>query len=259
MRWLAETELEGEVAARIGRDGDRFVAEWVGLGRLTVQRDGSDANLAIEEGVDPARVDKLRNGSVRALVRQLRGELSLHAGAIALDDEGLVFLGESGAGKSTFIAACCERGATFFADDVIAIDPPASAPVITRLETHHWLVRESVEALGLASDAPDSDPADLKYPVEAERLAVGSAPLSAIVHLAFGGDAPRLERLGAADAAGVIIPQVVRFVIDEPEVQRRELDSIFELVQRVPIYRLVRPRDTRLLLSTVALLSEVVR
>lgn len=52
-----------------------------------------------------------------------RGYFLLHGSAIRIGDEGIVFLGEPGAGKSTTVAAFAGKGASVICDDMVCIRP----------------------------------------------------------------------------------------------------------------------------------------
>jgi hypothetical protein len=55
----------------------------------------------------------------------LRGLEVFHASAVALDDQAVAFLGPSGAGKTSIAMALCRLGASFLADDVLAVERDA--------------------------------------------------------------------------------------------------------------------------------------
>ncbi|WP_035241287.1 hypothetical protein [Desulfobacter vibrioformis] len=62
----------------------------------------------------------LMGSAMGALLHQ-RGMLPLHAGAIAVDNEAVLFCGPSGIGKSTLSAAFHKRGLPLLADDVCGV------------------------------------------------------------------------------------------------------------------------------------------
>jgi hypothetical protein len=274
VRWLATHAENGEVAFRIGSDGDDVIAEWLGLARLVARRDGSASRLEVLPGADVRAVEKIELGSARLLLRQLAGELALHGAAVARGRRAVVLLGRSGDGKSTLAAWLCARaGATLLADDAIAIDETvedeARAPhergavprwVVLPAERDHWLDEAARCAVGL--DAPGhaaKAAASIgKAPVPAARSCGGAAPLKALVALVFNDvPAPRWTRLRGVDAIAALVPQSVRFVLDDPAVQRRELDRLARLVESVPVFQLERSRDLAHLDATGALVDDV--
>ena len=62
---------------------------------------------------------------------------------------------------------------------------------------------------------------------------------------------------GAVASMAALVPQVVRFVLDEPEMQRRELEVLADLVATVPVLRLDRAKRFDALDRTVDLVEGV--
>lgn len=82
-----------------------------------------------------------------------RGDILLHASAIRLPNgEGIVFMGEPGAGKSTTAAAFVKAGCNIISDDLVAIrlidDKPYLIPSFPQIK----LWKKSVEGLGYSYD-----------------------------------------------------------------------------------------------------------
>lgn len=264
IRWLAQYAPFGQVAFRIGRIDDDVVAEWAGVARLQARSDGTEVRFEALPGARPIDLAKLERGSARLLIRHLQRKIALHGSAVGLGSGAVIFLGRSGEGKSTLAAALCAfSGATLFADDAIAIDPAspdASRWLVAPMETDHWLDAGAAHALGLATTAPGGE----KMPVRTARPAEAHVPLVAFVDLVFDADArePRLSEIGGMEALAALVPQAVRFIVDEPARQREEVEMLTRLASGVPTFRLERPRDLALLRPTVelaaALLHELV-
>ncbi|MBX3264006.1 MAG: hypothetical protein KIS78_11600 [Labilithrix sp.] len=238
VRWLAEYAEDGEVCFRVGARGAEVVAEWSGLATLAARRDGTDVRLRFEPGVDPRDVRKIERGSAWLLVRHLQGRVGLHGAAVSVGDRAVVLLGRSGEGKSTLAAATCLRGAELLADDAVGLDEAGTAAWrVVPSEVDHWLDGEAQRALGVGPAA------EAKAPTRAAAPAESARSLVAFVELAFVQGPPRLTRLAGLGAAAVLVPQVARFVLDEPERQRRELDLLHAIVDAVPVFRLERRRS----------------
>jgi hypothetical protein len=274
VRWLAKHAENGKVAFRIGCDGDEVIAEWIGLARLVARRDGSASRLEVLPSADVRAIEKIELGSARLLLRQLAGELALHGAAVAAGCRAVVLLGRSGDGKSTMAAwLCAHAGATLLADDAIAIDETvedeARRPddrgavarwVVLPAERDHWLDEAARCAVGLDAPGHAGETATSvgKAPLPATRSASGAAPLKALVALVFRDvPAPRWTRLRGVDAIAALVPQSVRFVLDDPAVHRRELDRLARIVETVPVFQLERSRDLAQLDATGALVEDV--
>jgi hypothetical protein len=252
-RWLAEYVEDGNVAFRIGRVGEDVVAEWIGLVRLTSRRDGKDVRFEVAPGAHSPDVEKIRRGSAQLLLRQLGGELSLHGAAVGRDGRAVILLGRSGQGKSTLAAHLCQkRGLAFLADDAVAVGGRGDAFVVEPLEANHWIDDAARRALGIAAGEVG------KLPIPAATIGPPSA-LVAAVELSYAEGPPHLTRLAGVDAMQVLVPQVVRFVLDEPEAQRRELAHLATLVGAVPLYRLTRARDLARLDEGAELVESLIR
>src|SRR3569833_489545 len=81
------------------------------------------------------------------LLRQ-RGYLALHASAVAVGGNAVLFLGESGAGKSTMAAAFHTRGHQVLADDVAAVRVMGAGPELLPAWPGVRLLDDSREAIG---------------------------------------------------------------------------------------------------------------
>jgi hypothetical protein len=210
----------------------------LGLALLVARRDGTNARLTFEPGADPRNVEKIRRGSAWLLQRHLEGRLAMHGAAVAKDGKAVVILGRSGAGKSTLAAAMCLCGGELLADDAVAIDPgptPGSWLVVPG-EVDHWLDPAALEAIGERATGGSKEPVRTWKPADAP------ATLVAFVELGFCAGEPVLRPQHGIHAVASLVPQLARFVIDEPDRQRRELDLLHQIVDDVASFRLDRPR-----------------
>jgi hypothetical protein len=257
VRWLAGTTDDRGAAARVGRDGDDLVAEWIGIGRLVVGRDGSDPRFSAVDGAEAAGVEKIRRGIVALLLRHLRGELGIHGAAFTVDGRVAVVVGASGRGKSTLAAyACTQRSASLVADDAVAIERDGEVWRAVPLERDHWLDADARRAVGFRADTG----VGFKAPSPAVAVASGPLAIGVIAVLEWADvERPRCARLTGLPAIAALLPLLVRFVIDEPDVQRQELDLVADLVARVPVVRLERPRSLDALSATVDAIAAVLQ
>ena len=247
MRWLAESLDHGTLAARVGRDGDRLVADWIRRARLSVKSDGSDVTFDAHPDADAREVEKLRRGAVRLLLAHLGGAIPLHASAVAIEGRAIVLVGGSGLGKSTLAAALCDHsGASLLGDDAVVIERRADSFHVIALEESHWLDAASARALGRPGEFGD------KAPLVPLRVDVKSAKLAMIVHLEFSEalDQARLVRVLGLEAIAGLLSQLTRFVVDDPAVARRDLAALADLVDETRVVRLERPRELDLLRQT---------
>jgi hypothetical protein len=233
MKWVATADFEGRTVLRLGRQGELLVAEWPGIASFTVHRDGSSPDLRISNGAPPEMIERIQTNAITAFMRHLRGDLTLHAAAASKGDGAVACVGTSGAGKSTAIHALCQRP-TFelLSDDMLFCDGPLAHPSERQCRV------DNARSLNAAST-----PATVK----------------AIVRLSFAEvDRPVLKPVRGALAVAIVLDSIVRFVVDEPEVNRRDMQSIANVVDVVPVFDLVRPRSLERIGESIDILEKLV-
>lgn len=96
-------------------------------------------------------------GQILGVLLHQRGLLVLHASAVEIDGGAAVFLGPTGAGKSTTAAACYANGCRLLDDDVVAIrlldERPMVSPGVQQLK----LEPETAAILGIDTAPADDD------------------------------------------------------------------------------------------------------
>jgi hypothetical protein len=75
-------------------------------------------------------------GPVLGLLLRLRGVTCLHASAVALDDQSVLFVGSAGAGKSTTAAALAKLGHAVLSDDIVALSTAPPLPALNGSPDH---------------------------------------------------------------------------------------------------------------------------
>jgi hypothetical protein len=131
---------------------DEAVFCWNGVGAVRM-RGGHAITFYPEGGVDPGVVRTFLLGSAMGMLLHQRGYLVLHASAVGVDGYAVLFVGESGWGKSTTAAALHTCGFSMITDDIAAIDCsdiPSIRPGFPQMK----LWPEALSDLGL-------DPAEL--------------------------------------------------------------------------------------------------
>jgi len=111
---------------------------WADVGSVAI-REGREIIVDPLPEVDERVVRLAVLGSALGVLLHQRGMLALHASAVEIGETGILFVGESGQGKSTTAAALVAEGAVLLADDVAAIDQqsgtkPQVLPALSRLK-----------------------------------------------------------------------------------------------------------------------------
>lgn len=141
-----ESADDADVQIRLGRvndspPGGRNKGHWVlttgGAATMFSERfgaflvkDGREMVVDPSPGVDQSLLCAFVRGPAFAVLLYQRGRLTLHASAVAMSGGAVVFLGRSGAGKSTIARALHKRGHDIVADDIVAVQTNEKCPVV---------------------------------------------------------------------------------------------------------------------------------
>ncbi|MEM6612316.1 MAG: hypothetical protein AAF652_08690 [Cyanobacteria bacterium P01_C01_bin.72] len=94
---------------------------WQGLGMMLISG-GKSITIDPVVDFDEARLRLFILGAALGAILHQRGYIVLHASAVAIAGQGVVFTAPKGEGKSTMTATLHRQGHSFIADDVVAID-----------------------------------------------------------------------------------------------------------------------------------------
>ncbi len=200
-------ELPGEGGFRTRFAPERAELWWQTVGTFRVEPGLVTASP--HAGVSEDLVAYPLLGSVLALALEQLGLFTIHASAVSVGGNGVVMMGDKGAGKSTTATAMIRAGHPLIADDIVAVDEGL------RLRPGFPQVKLS-PAAAAAFDAPDAvhRPTVPEVPEKCrvllpERFARGATPLKRIY---------RLERAPAGTEPAVIpvspieaLPLALRF------------------------------------------------
>jgi hypothetical protein len=202
----------------------------------------------------------LLGSSFGALLHQL-GFLVIHGSAIATERGAVLFVGESGHGKSTTATAFCRRGYSLISDDVctLALDDQL-VPIVypSYPQVNLWDV--SLQKLG-ETTAPLRQ---LRPDMEKFALGVREAfhPLpSTLFHIyelqTNENMSFELHALEGADKFGVMLDNTYRaFFMDGLETLPKHFELAAEIARKTGVSRLTSPRKKFLLDETLDLLEE---
>ena len=177
-----------------------------------------------------------------------KGYFLLHGSAIQLNNKGIVFVGEPGAGKSTTVAAFAQKGVSIISDDMVCIrmneiGKPSLIPAFPQIKI--W--EESVKGLQLSKDDLDV-------------LRAGSTKFSWHESVAFEEEAVPLEQvfiLGPPKGEEAEISRLAEserpiallsyFPLPDLLLRGEQLKDHFEksvaIARTTPIFRMSRPAD----------------
>lgn len=193
-------------------------------------------------------------GIVMAGLLHQRGMFVLHASAVSINGEAVVFLGWKGAGKSTTAATLYKRGHPMISDDIVAMDAAETAvPLIESSFPNFKLMPETAKSI--LGDDPDSlSPVctgiEKRFRPASDNFAKEKQPLRAIYALEDGASLST-TLLKPQEAVSTLIANTYLARYGKQLLQNnhavKNLLECANIVNRIPVYRLERPRSFRLL------------
>jgi hypothetical protein len=216
---------------------------WEDAGSLSVRR-GREIIVDPFPGVEERIIRVCILGPALGVLLHQRGQLVLHASAVALDGGAVAFLGEAGWGKSTMAAALYARGHGIVADDVTAVQAEKAHPIVHPGFPQLKLWPEAAIAVG---DVPETLP---RIEPSLEKRALPAAhefsrdplPLRCIYVLAES-ETQEIEPLGSQEA----LVELVRHSYTSRLLRVVGASSHFlqcsNVVKNVTIRSLKRPRS----------------
>jgi hypothetical protein len=192
-------------------------------------------------GATDEAVRLLLLGRVMAILLRQRGWLPLHASGVRIGNATVLFLGRSGAGKSTTAAAFYLAGHQVITDDIGAVRLIDGRCIVQPGWPRVRLLEDSREMLTSATNLSSVLQADkytcsLEGPVPWERM-----PLSRIYLLDLNNRIST-ERLSPMIGAALLSQHsFVKRRRSTVEVMRAHLARCTEIAAIVPVFRLARP------------------
>lgn len=239
---------------------DELLICWPAIGKMLIQR-GNTVQIDKNGVCSLSRALLPVPGTVMSVILCQRGLTVLHGSCVRKDHRGLIFVGEKGYGKSTLGAWMNNNGYPFVSDDVCALEGIAGDIYI---RPSFPTVKLYPEVLRFIGDEPGKyekvHPQIEKRRVPIQHFSEKNTNVKAICVLA-GGEALRLDVLYGMEAIQELLKHMMinRFAEGQPSnLMAQVFQQVSRLVQNVPIYRLTRPRDLRLLPETQELLDKIV-
>ena len=181
------------------------------------------------------------------------GELVLHASAVRFGDRIALFLGETGAGKSTLATSLHQAGHLLLGDDAVIVTRAPDGYCAQAVYPSLRLYPEAIESLigSGATTTPMADYSDKQHVRLASLPSVAEPPLplAAIFFLTGkdAGEAPvtsvSLRPMQSTMACIKLVEQSFTLDPRDPQCAARRLAQLSQLALAVPAYTLSYPHD----------------
>jgi hypothetical protein len=118
-----QTDLEdGSPWLQFYRSGDSILLRFPGFADFLVAADGFSVRCRPAPEVPEGTIAHLFQNQVMPLVQSKRGNTVFHASAVEIGKSAVLFVGESGQGKSTLAASFARNGCRFLSDDNVHVE-----------------------------------------------------------------------------------------------------------------------------------------
>lgn len=228
-----------------------------GVGSIRV-RNGSEITVSPARGVAPRRLRPWLIGSAWGSLCYQRGLFLIHASAVAVDDEAVLFCARAKGGKSTMAALLNACGYPLVSDDLCHLDIPVDGvptvyPSAPRLKLWVDALRKLDWSIGHLE--PDHSRAGKFHVVRIANTQMEAAPVRGIYLLEWGTFG--ISRLSGAMALRHFLSASTYRpgLIGSSEQLIRYSSQSMTVLQRVPLWELQRPRDLAATEKTVDLLA----
>lgn len=202
-------------------------------------------------------------GPVLGVLLRLRGVTCLHASAVTIGDRGVVFVGQTGTGKSTTAAAFARQGHGVISDDIVALVEEEGTFQVLPAYPHLCLWPESVQMLYDSPEAlprllPNGDKRRMSLGVEGTRFEKRCLPLGAIYVLGErrSDPAPYVEVIRLQNALLTLVAETYANKILDRETRAEEFALLGRLVTTVPIRRVYANADASRLKELCKIICE---
>lgn len=208
---------------------------------------GTRIEYSPDENAAPAAIELYMNGSVYGAILHQRRILPLHGSSFSYNGSGVLFCGDSGAGKSSLTTSFCLNGAGFLTDDVTPILYQNEKPHIWPKSGKVKLWDDSLQQLKQEkNELTKIRPEDEKYYFPMDSKQVEAHPLNCIFILEIvDSDEVMFERVEKIEAFTYLHQEIYRreYIGAMPEAEAAYLEQISSICNYATIVKVHRPKS----------------
>ena len=238
---------------------DRFLISVPGIIRMLMSA-GNRITYQLEHDTSPDDAAIFLSGTGFGILLHQRQRIVLHASAVRVRDQAVLFCGPSGAGKSTLAAALGDAGYDLVTDDFCGISMEDGLPWVQPDGRQLKLWQNSIDRLSLADrkTAPVRTRIE-KFYVEPRAAIAAPLPLAAVYVLREArppNALPGIERPNIVDGALLIRTNAYRpQLVNRMGQQELYFQAAATIGQRSGVFTLTRPLDFKLFPTVIGWLE----
>lgn len=237
----------GTLWARLYRSDSDYLIRFPNYADFEISSDGRDVRCWPVPGVSESTVEHFYLNQALPLALSRQRKLVFHAGAIEANGGALVFMGESGRGKSTLVASFARQGFRFLTDDGLQIEDTPGGYMVAPSHPSIRLWQDSHQAL-VTPTAQLAPP--VQHTTKARILADDTLaycdepmPLRRVYFLGEGtARTPTIDPLNPRDALIALVAHSFLLDLDARDLLAEHFDQLARMVHLSLYYRLDYPR-----------------
>lgn len=245
--WLPHRSGPQDSCSRI--TPERVYFFWGHIGKILIAK---GQNIVVDPCPDVSE-DVIRLpilGVAFAALLHQRGQLALHASAVAIKGKAVAFLGDAGWGKSTLAASLHARGYDLLCDDVLALDFTKNEITVLPAFPQLKLWPDALETIGVVPEQLSR----LSAQVEKRRRPISNGfsqlpiPLGAIYILGVDSKL-QIQPLSPQEAVVALVRNSHAALSRQLKVDGKEshFRQCTTLAKQIPVYGLKRPKNLAML------------
>ena len=213
-------------------------------------RDGNHVQYRADTGADPEWVKLILNSQVLAALLHQRGIINFHAGSFVCRGQGVMILGETGAGKSSLVIAAAQKGAGFLTDDFTPVVFRDGHPFIWPLRRRVKIRPDTADQLGIApGDLLEAEVGTGKKYLRLDPGRDGLHALEIIFRIEVGDvTSARFCEPSPAEAFAMLRGEICSWEIlaGMPATEADYLQQLVQILEQVHFVRVTRPAQFRI-------------
>ena len=201
-------------------------------------------------------------GSCLGIVLIENNKLPIHGGSININNKGVIFMGDKGAGKSTLTSALRLKGYKLIADDISVIEKENKYKIMNGYPRQK-LCEDTVKKLGYKKEDFKSLIVDnkLKYVIPAEdKFNEECTTLNIIYYLSVGDvNEVKVTEMRGKEKLDKLIENIYRIeVLRAIGIQGEHIKQYVDILRQIPMYNMERPRNCFSIDKQIKLIEEKV-